>query len=139
MAGFRSDANAIVAVVSGVDQLTIKNTGVATAAAAAVSGKDLTTFDQSFGLGQTWQNLTASRALGTTYTNTTGKSIVLFVSANTNAFSNLRFTVNGNLFYGSDQSSGYNNSLMIVVPPGGTYTAAMGAGTQVLSYWWELR
>lgn len=32
------------------------------------------------GVGQTWQNVTASRAFGVTYTNTTGKPIVLMIS-----------------------------------------------------------
>ena len=31
--------------------------------------------DQAFGVGQTWQNLTSSRASNVTYTNTTGKPI----------------------------------------------------------------
>ena len=35
--------------------------------------------DRDFGVGQTWKDLTASRVLGTTYTNTTGKPIVVCV------------------------------------------------------------
>ena len=35
----------------------------------------------SFGFGQTFQNVTASRANATTYTNTTGKAIEVFISA----------------------------------------------------------
>jgi hypothetical protein len=35
----------------------------------------------SLGYGQTWQDVSASRVSGTTYTNTTGKPITVFVSA----------------------------------------------------------
>ena len=33
----------------------------------------------SIGEGQTWKNVTASRVIGTTYYNTTGRSIVFFL------------------------------------------------------------
>ena len=37
----------------------------------------------SFGVGQTWQNLTSSRASGVTYTNTTGKPIQIYIVTGT--------------------------------------------------------
>ena len=45
----------------------------------------------SFGMGQTWQNVTANRVPWTTYTNSTGKTIFIYVanrvtSTATNAF-----------------------------------------------------
>lgn len=34
----------------------------------------------AFGRGQTWQDVTGSRAAATTYTNTSGKSIMVYVA-----------------------------------------------------------
>ena len=48
-------------------------------ALTAAQGKVLN--DQAFGVGQTWQNVTASRSSGVTYTNTTGKPIMISVIA----------------------------------------------------------
>jgi hypothetical protein len=40
-------------------------------------------FNESFGVGQTWQDLTSSRASGVTYTNTTGKPIQIYIMTGT--------------------------------------------------------
>ena len=63
----------------GAVQLNNTLTSVSTSQAlTAAQGKALN--DQSLGVGQTWQNLTASRAVGTTYLNNTGKPIYIFLS-----------------------------------------------------------
>ena len=59
---------------------TLTSTSTTTALTAA-QGKVLA--DQAFGVGQTWQNLTSSRASGVTYTNTTGKPIQIYIVTGT--------------------------------------------------------
>ena len=61
-----------------------------TEALTAAQGKVLN--DQAFGVGQTWQDVTASRANGVTYTNSTGKTIQLLINANCDTGS---ITLNG--------------------------------------------
>lgn len=87
------------------------------------------------GLGQTWQDVTGSRAVGVTYTNTTGKSIVLnFCGAN---------TVNGNIIVNStvvasivfQSSYATQGTISVVIPAGATYSVSAGA----FSRWVELR
>jgi hypothetical protein len=59
-----------------------------TEALTAAQGKVLkdslnTAITSSFGVGQTWQDLTSSRASGVTYTNTTGKPIQIYIMTGT--------------------------------------------------------
>lgn len=60
-----------------VDNLTINDSAKALSAA---QGKVLG--DRDFGIGQTWQDVTLSRSLDTTYTNNTGKPIQIFINLN---------------------------------------------------------
>ena len=77
------EANAGTGVVSG---LKVAN---ATAAGQAVN------YDQVIGVGQTWQDVTASRALGVTYTNTTGKPIHVIAGIFSTNVGTQSATVNG--------------------------------------------
>jgi len=45
--------------------------------ALPTTGGTMARTEDVIGVGQTWQDITASRALGTTYTNSTGKPIVV--------------------------------------------------------------
>lgn len=66
---------------SGAVQLNNTLTSVSTAqAATAAQAKVLG--DRDFGIGQTWQDVTLSRSLDTTYTNNTGKPIQIFINLN---------------------------------------------------------
>ena len=94
----------------------------------------------SLGYGQTWQNVTGSRALATTYYNTTGKPITVSASTNTNvsATNYLTLSVGGvtaSSFYYSVGSAQLSMSVEAVVPSGASYSIT-GAG---LLYWAELR
>lgn len=98
------------------------------------------------GLGATWTDVSGSRALGTTYTNSTGKYIQVSVSAlnvSTAGDKALGFYVNGNQVgvNGSFSTAGTPYpSTFIVVPPGATYSAAsVGTVGVTLNSWWELR
>lgn len=89
---------------------------------------------QSLGYGQTWQNVTGSRASATTYYNTTGKSIMVAVTSPVSGSSHTP-TVNGVAIgtNGNNASSGsYFTSF--IVPPGASYLCAYTVGT-----WYELR
>ncbi len=91
----------------------------------------------SLGYGQTWRDLTGSRALGTTYYNTTGRPILVNVNVNT-VINNGTFniTVDGVV---AAQTTIYseNQCLSAIVPNGATYVAS--SANMYLSTWSELR
>jgi hypothetical protein len=91
----------------------------------------------AIGVGQTWQDVTSSRANATTYTNSTGRSI--FVSALINLASNQsqNLQVSGVVADAASTGTGIviNVSLKAVVPPGATYILSGGLN----GYWAELR
>lgn len=99
----------------GVVQLNNTLTSSSTAQAlTAAQGKVLN--DQAFGVGQSWQNLTASRAAETIYTNTTGKPIQVAISYNGN---NAYFDIGGVEIYMPDYTAfGF---AFFIIPNGTTY------------------
>lgn len=87
----------------------------------------------SLGYGQTWQNVTSTRAGGTTYYNTTGKPIS--VSIFTNGSGTL--TVAGLTVQSFNMTStSMSFTMSAIVPPGATYSASISF---TLSGWYELR
>ena len=93
------------------------------------------------GVGQTWQYVTADRSLGVTYTNTTGKPIVVSVSGIGSAGGNF-LRAGGSVTYAgfagiqvSNQYVGIN----FIVPNNGTYSVVISAGTLSGMVWSELR
>lgn len=92
----------------------------------------------SIGVGQTWQDMTASRASGVSYTNSTGKPIEISVtaSASTGPLS-LYLYVDGVKRWGM-YSGNYigNQAATIIVPSGSTYSATV---SPTLLSWHELR
>lgn len=92
---------------------------------------------QSVGWGQTWQNLTGSRALGTTYYNTTGKPIEVSVSCVIPSGTSVSITVSGVSISVDNVSAGATGVVgrSVVVPPGASYSATGGT----LNLWAELR
>ena len=99
----------------GVVQLNNTLTSTSTTEAlTAAQGKVLN--DQAFGVGQSWQNLTASRAAETIYTNTTGKPIQVAISYNGN---NAYFDIGGVEIYMPDYTAfGF---AFFIIPNGTTY------------------
>jgi hypothetical protein len=86
----------------------------------------------TIGVGQTWQNVVASRAAGTTYTNSTGKTIQVGIRSQG---ANAVLRVNGVIA----AQSGVNdagNFIGALVPPGNTYQLQAGAPKPD---WGELR
>jgi hypothetical protein len=98
------------------------------------------------GVGQTWTNVSGSRAFSTSYTNSTGKPIVVaIVASQTPGGSYLGATIDGvgPIPMGSGYTAGgtYTVSGTVVVPVGATYSVApqITAGSVSLSAWYELR
>jgi hypothetical protein len=92
-------------------------------AAAAVVQADLATEVIPVGVGQTWQDVTATRTTGVTYTNSTGRPIfVVFAFYNEGGVLK-GINVNGVLVPGSAAGTGaqIECSVSAVVPNGATY------------------
>ena len=107
-----------------------------TQALTAAQGKVLG--DRDFGIGQTVQDVTASRALGTTYTNSTGKPILIsvtFVGLNNSGTTTL--IVGGVAAARVSNHSQYSQTKNIcyVIPPSRTYSVV---GSPII-LWTELR
>lgn len=82
-------------------------------------------YNLAFGVDQAWVDVTSSRSSGVTYTNTTGRPIVVMVTGDGNN-SSASTTINvGGVNIGAIVSSGSFNiekSLSFVVPNGTSYT-----------------
>lgn len=90
--------------------------------------------------GRAWSDVTASRAVATTYTNTTVNDIEVQVTGNINltAGGNMDVIVNGITIINSlTYSSGCRNTESFTVPAGSTYRVNMTNAT--LNKWMELR
>lgn len=92
------------------------------------------------GMGQTWQNVTGSRALNTTYTNTTGRPIEVVVSLlTTTSEDSLSVIVSGITILTGDLGGdvGEGGVFSFIVPSSSTYRLTSTGNT--LSNWAELR
>lgn len=100
--------------------------------------------DQNIGVDQTWQNLTVSRAIGVTYTNTTGKpiSVKIYFSATTTSVFSIELQENGTLLdkftYDPDSANAEGFSVSAIIPAGSTYSI-ISTGTVAMAKWSELR
>jgi hypothetical protein len=90
----------------------------------------------SLGYGQNWQVVTGSRALGTTYYNTTGKPITVVTSFQSSATFTMQ--VNGNSVSQIGAGVGTLASMTGVVPPGMSYNVNTSGGGSI-NTWCELR
>lgn len=113
--------------------------------AAGVLASIQSNVNPGLGVGQSWQNVTSSRSVGVTYTNTTGRTIVVKVSAE--AVSNYIYiqctgSVESIQSAGRDSGVSVNSyaEIDIIVPPSGTYSVILGGlGGPYIRNWWELR
>lgn len=94
------------------------------------------------GVGQTWQNVTASRAFSATYTNATGRPVVIAVSATAGIgiYTFIYASINGGAVFpfaagGSPAGPSYIAGTLMI-PVGGTYSITC---SMTLNLWWELR
>jgi hypothetical protein len=89
------------------------------------------------GIGQTWTDVTSSRALSTTYTNSTGKPILVSIFCVFSNGSSATLSVGGvDAGYANAFSGGANN-IQAVVPNGVTYSISGPYAS--LGHWAELR
>jgi len=90
-----------------------------------------------FDLGQTWQDITASRTTGVTYTNTTGKPIMVLISYSSDG-NDVLFYINEKIQSSTTEvaAGAAKVSISMVIPNGSTYNITASA---TLSYWSELR
>lgn len=96
----------------------------------------------AFGVGQSWLDMTSSRALSTVYTNSTGKPIAITgVLGPASGATVTALTTVGSLAIYSTYSGVVNNylSFSVVIPPGATYSVVAANGTAALVNWRELR
>ena len=92
----------------------------------------------SLGYGQTLQTVT--RALDTTYYNTTGKPITVSGSNNNISGGRQSITVNGIIIgYYTAANSAIDMPFNFIVPAGGSYAVSITAGTATVNIWTELR
>lgn len=110
---------------------------VGTTEGTVAAGNDAR-FGLMIGVGQSWVNVTSSRAAKTTYTNDTGKPILVLVSTYAIKTSGANFIVDGvvvSLIGGSDAA--IVRPLSVIVPAGSTYRIDDDIGTTRV--WSELR
>lgn len=90
----------------------------------------------ALGVGQTWQNVTASRAAGTSYQNTTGKPIVVAIRGDTNSTHYLQVSTDNATWVTVASTIASNANLSLIVPNGNYYRLTSGA---TFIGWSELR
>lgn len=87
------------------------------------------------GVGQTWQNVSGSRVNGTTYTNSTGKSIMLYVSGVSGGAGTFTVGAVSGTFGGGGAGVTAIQSLTLVIPNGISYSVTPNGRVD----WLELR
>lgn len=96
--------------------------------------------NQALGVGQTWQNVTGSRSLNSTYTNTTTRPIVVcVVNMYGDSADPLEVYINGSLLMSVDKGFGnITSDTTFIVPPSATYRVTKSIFPNIQS-WSELR
>ncbi|WP_430310018.1 hypothetical protein [Pseudomonas sp. PONIH3] len=91
---------------------------------------------QALGVGQTWQDVRASRAANVTYTNTSGRPIMVTLSQPSHLGLVLKYTINGLevMWSSSGSQIGISDTASFLVPHGSTYSSNFLPAT-----WLELR
>jgi hypothetical protein len=116
-----------------------------TIANGAVVNDDLATSVKPVGVGQTWQNVQASRSQNVTYTNTTGRPIQVCAAGDGNVFGdvNIQLYIDGLLVDVSMASEGSSGggvgNVSGIVPNGSTYMVNFNGGSPSLFHFTELR
>jgi hypothetical protein len=95
------------------------------------------------GYSQTWQSV--SRSLGTTYTNSTGRPIMVLITISVPSQNNsyVYFRINGTIVGGFGETSASQPAMIsshsFIIPAGATYSATTQVGSPSVWAWWELR
>jgi hypothetical protein len=105
------------------------------------AGGDALSTMSGLGYGQTWQDVKASRVVGTTYYNTTGRPIFVSIQGTQSALNGSNSLTVGGVVVSQMQAYAVNAVLFncALVPPGASYSAGTVIGTNTPSVWAELR
>jgi hypothetical protein len=121
--------------------------GLSTTLAIASGGTGQTTAANAgsalgaIGVGQTTQDVLASRAINTTYTNNTGRPIMVYVSyvnASATSITSQQAVVDGVTILNSGLGNNRRGVMTFIVPGGSTYSVNMTGGDSLVG-WAELR
>ncbi len=88
------------------------------------------------GTGQTWQDVSASRAINTEYTNNTSTPIMVSITATDHNATDYTLTVDSVVVAGTPR---YPVSMSTIVPVGSKYELVCSSGLVIVSTWAELR
>ena len=130
--GIRQNGDGVLEITSNSE------TVVTIDKASGITGKNLSgtnTGDQTLseiGVGQTWQNVTSSRVKNTTYTNSTGKPIQVFIIFDP---AGSVLTINGSAFPINESTM---EIVSFIVPNSNTYKLSDWGGYYAIK-WLELR
>jgi hypothetical protein len=133
-----SNSPTLVTPALGTPSALVGTNITGTAAGLSIGGNAATATSaaNAIGVGQTWQDVTASRAASTTYTNSTGRPIFISVRMEQDD-GTLNLTVDGLMIGRTGYTAGpVNYTLTAIVPAGSTYLVTTTGGTL---YWYELR
>lgn len=137
-----ADGSQAILAVNGADKLTVNSDGTVVASASPPNGdnsKKLVTSEfvhgSVIGKGQTVQTLTGSRALNTTYYNTTGRAIMVYVQCGNPV--GVSVMIDGIEVAGESVAYCYAQTYQFLVPAGSSYKFNITGGT--LAWWKELR
>lgn len=92
---------------------------------------------QSLGIGQTYQNVSGSRVVGTSYTNSTGRTIHVNISLAGTAGRYVEVSPDGSTWETISHTGGSTTNHQFPVPPG--YRYRVGGGAITVNSWVELR
>ena len=114
--------------------------GTDTVRAITAAGLSASVAGTAIGIGQTWQDVIGSRTSGTTYTNSTGKPIMVAVGRSASGISTELNAFVGGIkvaFIKGDSTNGLSSgSCSFIVPNGSTYSVSSSSG---FNFWSELR
>lgn len=125
-------------IIRGDDDFNTNNIATQTELNSSISA-----LPEPVGESQSWTNVTSSRALGTTYTNTTGRTIVAAVTSHDHSNYAYLYGYVDDLYIQETQvENDYHGAAttyqLLIVPAGSTYRVNAGSSTP-LQTWYELR